>query len=103
MENPRYQKQRRESLAGLSEDMIDAPIVDIIDGFNKLPYCFTMQSCYGQSIYNNQKDPYNLEPLRVTDIVVGVEYRIPNSADYLMFSLASSVLKAVQASASVGK
>ena len=76
MENPDYQEQRRESLADLSDDMIDAPIVDIINGFNKLPYCFTMQSCYGHFIYNNQKDPYNLEPLPATDTVAGVEYRI---------------------------
>ena len=103
MENPRYQKQRRESLAGLSEDMIDAPIVDIIDGFNKLPYCFTMQSCYGHFVYNKQKYPYNIEPLPDTDPVSSVEYRISNSADYLMLLSVSSVLKAVQASASVGK
>jgi hypothetical protein len=92
IENPRYQEQRRQSLAGLSDDMIDAPIVDIINGLNKLPYCFTMQSCYGHFICNNQKDPYNLEPLPVTDDVVRVEYRIPNSVNYLMLSLVSSVL-----------
>ena len=76
VENPHYQEQRRESLAGLSDDMIDAPIVDIINGFNKLRYCFTMQSCYGHFVYNNQKDPYNLEPLPITDNVARVEYRI---------------------------
>ena len=76
VENPDYQEQRQKGLAGLSDDMIDAPIVDIINGFNKLPYCFTMQSCYGHFIYNNQKDPYNLEPLPTTDTAGRVEYRI---------------------------
>jgi hypothetical protein len=76
VENPHYQKQRREGLAGLSDDMIDAPIVDIINGFNKLPYCFTMQSCYGHFVYKNQNDLYNIEPLPVTDTVASVEYRI---------------------------
>ena len=76
VENPDYQEQRQETMAGLSDDMIDAPIVDIINAFNKLPYCFTMQSCYGHFVYNNQKDPYNLEPLLVTDTVARVEYRI---------------------------
>ena len=76
VENSDYQEQRRESLAGLSDDMIDAPIIDLINGFNKLPYCFTLQSCYGHFIYNNQKDPYNLEPLPVIDTVANVEYRI---------------------------
>jgi hypothetical protein len=88
MENPHYQEQRRESLAGLSDDMIDAPIVDIINSFNKLPYCFTMQSCYGHSIYNNQKDPYNLEPLPTTDAVARVEYRIA----YLCLCIQNSAL-----------
>jgi len=88
VENPYYQEQRRESLAGLSDDMIDAPIVDIINGFNELPYCFTMQSCYGHFIYNNQKDPYNLEPLPVTDTVARVEYRIA----YLCLCIQNSTL-----------
>jgi hypothetical protein len=76
VENPHYQGQRRKSLAGLGDDMIDAPIIDLINGFNKLPYCFTAQSCYGHFIYNNQKDPYNLEPLPIADTIAGVEYRI---------------------------
>jgi len=58
--NLHYQEQRRESLAGLSEDMIDAAIIDLINGFNRLPYCFTMQSYYGHFVYKKQKDPYNI-------------------------------------------
>jgi hypothetical protein len=88
VENPHYQEQRRQSLAGLSDDMIDAPIVDVINGFNKLPYCFTMQSCYGHFIYNNQKDAYNLEPLPITDDVATVEYRIA----YLCLCIQNSAL-----------
>lgn len=76
VENPQYEEQRREGLAGLTDLMIDAPIVEIINGFNTLPYCFTMQCCYGHFLYNGQKDPYNLEPLPVTDTIAGVEYKI---------------------------
>ena len=76
MENPHYQEQRQKSLAGLSSVVIDAPIIDLITGFNKLPYCFTVQSCYGHFIYNNQKDPYNFEPLPVTDTIARVDYKI---------------------------
>jgi hypothetical protein len=76
VENPNYQDQRQRSLAGLSDDMIDAPIVDLINGFNKLPYCFTLQSCYGHFLYNGQTDAYNLEPLPMTDTIASVEYRI---------------------------
>lgn len=76
VENPDYQGQRQKSLAGLTDFMIDKPIIEIINGFNKLPYCFTIQSCYGHFLYNGQKDPYNLEPLPVTNTISGVEYRI---------------------------
>jgi hypothetical protein len=76
VENPHYQDQRQRSLARLSDDMIDPPILDLVNGFNKLPYCFTLQSCYGHFIYNAQKDSHNLEPLPITDTVARVEYRI---------------------------
>jgi len=76
VENPHYQDQRQKTLAGLSADMIDAPILYLINGFNKLSYCFTLQSCCGHFIYNAQKDSHNLEPLPVTDTIAKVEYRI---------------------------
>jgi hypothetical protein len=75
-ENPHYQDQRQRTLAALSDDMIDAPIVDLIKAFNELPYCFTLQSCYGHFVYKGQEDPHNLEPLPVTDTIARVEYRI---------------------------
>ena len=76
VKNPHYQDQRQKSLASLSAEMIDAPIIDLINGFNKLPYCFTLQSCYGHFVYDGQKDPYNLEPLPITNTITSVEYRI---------------------------
>ena len=75
-ENPHYQVQRQKSLCDLTDDMIDVPIVAIINAFNKLPYCFTLQSCYGHFVYNGQKDPYNLESLPIKDSISKVEYRI---------------------------
>lgn len=76
VENSYYQDQKQKSLDGLRDEMIDAPIIDIINSFNQLPYCFTMQSCYGHFIYNHQKDPYNCEPLPISDIIDRLEYRI---------------------------
>ena len=76
MENPYYQDQRQTSLTNLSDEMIDAPIIDLIKGFNKLSYCFTMQSCCGHFVYDDQKDPYNFEPLPISEIIDRVEYRI---------------------------
>jgi len=76
LENPNYQVQRRKSLCNLTDDMIDPPIIGVINRFNKLPYCFTLQSCYGHFIFNSQKDPYNLDPLPVIDTVSNVVYRV---------------------------
>ena len=76
VENPHYQVQRQQSLCDLTDNIIDIPIVEIINGFNKLPYCFTLQSCFGHFVYNRQKDPYNLESLPNKDSMAKVEYRI---------------------------
>jgi hypothetical protein len=87
-ENPHYQVQRQKSLCDLTDDMIDGPIIDLINRFNKLPYCFTLQSCYGHFVYNGQKDSHNLEPLPVKDTIAKVEYRIA----YIAFCIENSLL-----------
>ncbi|MGB9438519.1 MAG: hypothetical protein WCB15_11295 [Desulfobacterales bacterium] len=38
VENPHYQDQRQKSLADLSNGMIDVPIIELINDFNKLPF-----------------------------------------------------------------
>lgn len=76
VENPHYQVQKQKVLYDLNDDMIDLPIVDLINGFNKLPFCFTLQSCYGHFVYSGQKDTHNLDPLPVKEIIAKVEYRI---------------------------
>lgn len=68
--------------------MIDLPIVDLVNGFNKLPYCFTLQSCYGHFIHNEQKDSHNVAPLPVKDTFAKVEYRIA----YIAFCIENSAL-----------
>ncbi|MBM3130302.1 MAG: hypothetical protein FJ009_16955 [Chloroflexi bacterium] len=75
-ENPRYQNQRQKCLAGLRDDMIDKPIVSLITAFNQLPWCFTLQCCYGHFVYSGQNDPHNLTLLPITDTLAKVEYRI---------------------------
>jgi len=87
-EYSRYQEQRQKILADLTDDMIDAPIIDLINGFNKLPYCFTLQSCYGHFIYNSQKDSYNCEPLPTSDTITKVDYKIA----YICFCIENSEL-----------
>jgi hypothetical protein len=86
-ENPHYQAQKQKILCNLTDDMIDMPIIDLIKGFNKLPYCFTLQSCYGHFVYNSQKNTHNLEPLPVKGAIAKVEYRIA----YIAFCIENSL------------
>ena len=87
VENPGYPDQRQRALAGLSDDMIDDPIIDLINGFNRLPYCFTIQCCYGHFRYNPQQDRYNCDPLPISDTIEKVDYRIA----YICFCIENSV------------
>ena len=74
--NPYFHDQRKKYLSKLDIESIDAPIVELISGFAKLDYCFTLQSCYGHFLHNSQKDPYNIEPLPVSNSISNVEYKI---------------------------
>lgn len=86
-ENPYYRVQRQKSIDGLTDDMIDTPIINLINGFNSLPYCFTLQSCYGHFVYNDQDDSHNLDPLPINDTMTKVEYRIA----YIAFCIENSL------------
>ncbi len=68
--------QKQKSLSDLTDDMVDMPIIELINGYNKLPYCFTLQSCYGHFVYNGQKDTHGLESLPAKGIIGTIEYRI---------------------------
>jgi len=88
VENPYYQRQRQKNLHNLTDEMIDVPIIEIVKGFNKLPHCFTLQSCYGHFVYNGQSNPHNLEPLPIKATIARVEYRIA----YIAFCIENSLL-----------
>ena len=76
IDDPHYLNRRREYLGKLDLSTIDAPIADLISGFAHLPYCYTLQSCYGHFLHDDQKNPANLEPLPVLSSIITVEYRI---------------------------
>ena len=88
LENPHFQEQRHRCLAGLSDGMIDKPIIELINAYNELPYCFTLQSCFGHFVCCGQNDPHNLEPLPINDPIAKVEYRIA----YIAFCIEHSAL-----------
>jgi len=69
--NPHFNDQRQESLSQFNIDKIDPPITDLVSGFAKLPYCFTLQSCYGHFLHD-----YNIDAIPITDDILNVDYRI---------------------------
>jgi len=86
VENPRFEDQKRKCLANLTAEMIDEPIAGIVAGFNNLPCCFTLQSCFGHFLFPGQEDPFCCDPLPEISLDVQVEYKIA----YLAFCLENS-------------
>lgn len=74
--NPGYWQQRQQSLGELDITTIDPPIVDIVRDLGRLPYCFTLQSCFGHFLHACQDDPRNTERLPLSAITADIEYRI---------------------------
>ena len=83
-DNPYYKEQKSRTTVIDAE--IDAPIIETIKDFNKPPFCFTLQSCFGHFLYSGQDNPNNLEPLPATKTITKVEYRIA----YIAFCLENS-------------
>ena len=75
-EDLNYYEDRQKSISNLKIDSIDKPIIDLIKQFLKLPYCFTIQSCYGHFVYEGQKNPNNTELLPISNNIETIEYRI---------------------------
>jgi hypothetical protein len=86
VENSGFKRQRQACLEKLDIRSIDAPIIDIVKGFSKLSYCFTLQSCCGHFIHTFQRDPHNIEPLPQLDRIKKVKYRIA----YIALCIANS-------------
>ena len=74
--NPHFHNQRQKALNDLHQAIIDEPIVDLITKFATLPYCFTLQSCFGHFLLNDQSDPHSIESLPPLDQEFEVQYRI---------------------------
>jgi hypothetical protein len=92
IDNPDFQKQRNKYLSSLKDVKIDNPIIGIINAFNRIQYCFTLQSCYGHFVYSGQDDPHNLDPLPITNEISTVEYRIAYVALCVEYSKSGKAL-----------
>ena len=73
--HPTYKQDRKRVLASLDMEAVDDPIRGLINAFNGLPQCFTLQCCYGHFLHAAQTDPHNIERLPAQDMGQ-VQYRI---------------------------
>ena len=60
VENARYADERRTALDALDLAAVDDPIIDIVEAFELLPHCFTLQCCYGHFVTAPRQDERNL-------------------------------------------
>ena len=61
--HPGYAADRQAALDALDLSAVDPPVVDVVEGFNRLPHCFTLQCCYGHFLTANAQDDHSLAPL----------------------------------------
>ena len=104
--DPGYKSRRQAALIELEKQLkagtIDSPVMEIVKGFNRLPFCFTLQSCFGHFVHKCQKDSRNLEPLlHYQDELSVVNYRIAymalclknNKSGRMLFDRFNSIAK----------
>ena len=104
--DPGYRKRRQAALIELEKQLdagtIDSPVIEIVKGFSRIPFCFTLQSCFGHFVHKFQKDPRNVEPLSdYRDELSAVNYRIAylalclrnNKSGRMLFDSFSSIAK----------
>lgn len=75
VDHPHFPRDRELVLADILPEKIDAPVRQLITGLSHLPFCFTLQCCYGHFLYNGEQGKENLQPLPSQD-VGPVKYRI---------------------------
>jgi hypothetical protein len=85
VENPRFSKDRHDTLTALDLHTIDEPIVDLINGFTALSHCFTLQSCYGHFLYSPEQDTFSLDPVPTKNTGY-IRYRLA----YIVFCIDNS-------------
>jgi len=76
IENSDFTIQKEAALSSLDIRTVDEPIRNVITALNDIPFCFTIQSCFGHFVFGKQKNPKNLHPLPQTEIIGDIEYRI---------------------------
>jgi hypothetical protein len=73
--NRDFASDRQEALAALDLAAVDPPIVDVVEAFRPLTWCFTLQACFGHFLTAASQDDHTLDPVP-PDHTGTVRYRI---------------------------
>lgn len=52
--NPGFNAKKVRSLKEMSDVDIETPVVEVVNSLNKLPFCFTLQSCFGHFLIEGE-------------------------------------------------
>lgn len=61
--NPDFADQRRAALKSFARADIDPPIREVMQAVNRLPWCFSLQCCWGHFVTAQNPDQHNLARL----------------------------------------
>ncbi len=91
VDNHNYDADRKKALgqarSEISKGSVDVPILDILERFADLPYCYTLQSCYGHFMAEFDVDDTNTKSVaEVRGSGNVVHYRIA----YIAFCIQNS-------------
>jgi len=56
VEDSGFATRRRRAMRDLDLDALDVPVAELIAGFAELPWCFTLQCCYGHFVRRGDDD-----------------------------------------------
>lgn len=89
--SPGYDTDRREALVGLNTEIgkgsTDEPTLDILMQFSNIPFCYTLQSCYGHFMLEPSTADRNTK--RVVD-VAGKSSKLHYRIAYVAFCVQNS-------------
>ena len=57
MADPAFPTRKQAALSELDPQTLDPPMTPLVQGFNRLPFCYTLQSCHGHIIVPGQGPP----------------------------------------------
>lgn len=83
IDNPHFKVDRKITLHKLDINLIDFPLIKLVQKMNRLPHLFTLQCCHGHFLKMDGKEISNLE---LSETTKRIKYRLA----YIAFCIENS-------------